>query len=127
MFQWLKSWPATLCLGYVALAIAALPFILFGLGFHVSGFDCADASWSDNVTLSERDAVYRNLGRNVRVALVLVAALAAVPLGMAMNRSRERGIGGWLVGAFATAVLWLIYGLAFFASLSVFTCGSQTL
>ncbi len=114
-------------LGYVALALVALPFIVFGVGFHVSGFDCADASWADNVTLAERDSIYRDLGRNVRFVLVLVAALAVIPLGMAIAGSKENGTSTWLVGAAATAGLWIAYGLAFLASLWLFNCGAQTL
>jgi hypothetical protein len=64
---------------YALASVFIGPFIVFGLGGHVSGFDCSDLSWGD-ATLAERDAVYQGLRSDVVLAtvLMLVVGLAII-------------------------------------------------
>lgn len=111
---------------YVGVAILALPFIVFGLGFHVSGFDCSDGSWADSITLAERDLVYRSLGRRVRIGLAVVGLIGVVPMAMLGFGDRNQIGRGGIALMLLTLAVWALYGLTYVVSFSMFVCVDGT-
>lgn len=99
-----------------------LPLIVFGLGYHASGFDCFDSSWSESVSLEERDVIYARLGDRVRVGLLTVVALGLVPLLTTVLARRRFGEHWSLLTVLLVPAVWFIYYFAYRVSFWAFSC-----
>jgi len=105
---------------FAGAAIIALPFIVIS-GMDSYGFDCFDASWSDSVTMAERNAIFESAGQRTQLLLAGVAllglGLVALPLRRATYDAKAR-----LISCSPIAAVWIIYGLGSAIASSLYSC-----
>lgn len=108
MNKWLKYAKA-----YAIASIFIGPFIVFFLGSsHPSGWDCADPSWGNSVSLAEREAIYEQGSRLMGPAAILMLLVGVLILSaLFFYTMRSRAISKAILPSLLVLLMMLGYGL----------------
>lgn len=96
---------------YAIASVFIGPAIVFLLsGNHPSGWDCTDSTWSDNISIIEREAIYEHGSRLMGPAAIVMLLVGAVLFATLVYLGEKKRTTKTMFSACLVLIMMLGYG-----------------